>query len=140
MFLYNASMIKTRNASISNVCVCVRVLATMCACVCLFGKWFFSGGRGVEKYTSLSFIEHIAWIFLDVLCISLIGEYVRSMLHQNQLYIRVFPKVTHLFHCIVVAADFVCWHPSFCFVFEWARLLHCCTKPSNEDGCLGLRN
>lgn len=81
------------------VCVDVRVLATMCAYVCLFGKCFFSGGRGVEKYTSLSKIEHIPWIFLDVLCISLIGEYVRSMLHQNQryLYIRVFPKVTHYF-------------------------------------------
>lgn len=81
------------------VCVYVSVLAPMCACVCLFGKCFFSGGRGVEKYTSLSYIEHIPWIFLDVLCISLIGEYVRSMLHQNQryLYIRVFPKVTHYF-------------------------------------------
>lgn len=46
---------------------------------------FFPGERGVEKYTSLSVIEHIPWIFLDVLCISLIGEYVRSMLDQNQL-------------------------------------------------------
>lgn len=92
-------MIKTRNASISNVCVCVcvyvRVLATMCACVCLFGKcFFFSGGGGVEKYTSLSFIEHIPWIFLDVICISLIGEYVRSMLDQNQL-IYAFSQKSH---------------------------------------------
>lgn len=36
-------------------------------------------------------------IFRCYTCISLIGEYVRSMLDQNQLYIRVFPKVTHYF-------------------------------------------
>lgn len=81
------------------VCVYVSVLAPMCACVCLFGKCFFSGGRGVEKYTSLSYIEHIPWIFLDVICISLIGErFPKSH--------TLFP--CNLFHCIVVAADFVC--------------------------------
>lgn len=85
----------------------------MCVCVCLVSA-FFRGG-GVEKYTSLSFMEHIPWIFLDVICISLIGEYVRSMLDQNQryLYIRVFPKVTHYFRVYRSCRGFCMLTPIF---------------------------
>lgn len=60
------------------MCVCEGVCDNVC--VCLFGKCFFWGGGGVEKYIFLLFMEYILWIFLDVICIFLIGEYVCFML------------------------------------------------------------
>lgn len=117
---------------------CVRVF------VCLVSAFFLGGGGCwkihifiIYRTYSMDIFRCYMYIFNWWICSFYVGS-------KPTIYPR-FPKSHTLFpckpfHCIVVAADFVCWHPSFCFVFEWARLLHCCTKPSNEDGCLGLRN
>lgn len=101
LFLYYASMIKTRNASISNVCVCVRVLATMCACVCLVSA-FFRGGGGCWKIHIFiiygTYSMNIFRCYMHIFNWWICSFYVGSK-PTISIYTR-FPKSHTLFPCI----------------------------------------